>query len=351
MDDILVATDGTFEHHIERVHHILDKIKDNDLFLKLEKCTFHKKEIDYLGLIIGNGAVRMDPIKVEGITKWPTPTTVKQVRSFLGFCNFYRAFIPKFSDIARPLNDLTKKNYQWRWETSQQNMFEELKHICAKEPVLRAPDWNKPFIMETDASGYALGVVIAQEHKDGIHPIVFHSRSLLDAEKNYDAHDEEMLGVIYGLKMGRKFFLGTQEPVRIRTDHKNLQYFREPQKLTGRQARWVTFMQDYNFMFEYIPGETNIVADLLSHRQDLNKGVSAEKQIMLPDSLFHIRKISPHADNNYDPFDSLLIRKIYLKDDVDEQCSALQEIHDSLTGGHPGIANTWDLVKRQYEGP
>jgi hypothetical protein len=118
--------------------------------------------------------------------------------------------------------------------------------------------------MEMDASGYTLGVVIAQEHKDGIHPIAFHSQSLLDAEKNYDAHDKEMLGVIYGLKMGRKFFLGAQELVRIRTDHKNLQYFREPQKLTGRQARWITLMQDYNYMFKYIPGETNIVADLLS---------------------------------------------------------------------------------------
>jgi hypothetical protein len=171
-------------------------------------CTFHKKEINYLGLIIGKGAVRMDPIKVEGITKWLVPTTVKQVRSFLGLCNFYCAFIPKFSDIAWPLNDLTKKNYQWCWETGQQGAFEELKCICAKELVLCTPDWNKPFIMETDASGYALGVVIAQEHKDGIHPIAFHSRSLLDAEKNYDAHDKEMLGVIYGLKMGRKFFLG-----------------------------------------------------------------------------------------------------------------------------------------------
>jgi hypothetical protein len=110
-------------------------------------------------------------------------------------------------------------------------------------------------------------------------------------------------------------------------------------------------MQDYNFTFEYIPGETNIIADLLSQQQDLNEGVSAKKQIMLPDSLFHIHKISPHADNNYDPFDSLLTRKIYLKDNIDEQCSALQEIHDSPARGHPGIANMWDLVKHQYEGP
>ena len=114
MDDILIATEGSLEHHIERVHHIFDKIKENDLFLKPEKCTFHKKEVEYLGVIIGNGQVRMDPVKVEGITKWPEPRTVKGVRSFLGFCNFYRAFIPKFSDIARPLNDLTKKNRQWQ---------------------------------------------------------------------------------------------------------------------------------------------------------------------------------------------------------------------------------------------
>ena len=99
-------------------------------------------------------------------------------------------------------------------------------------------------------------------------------------------------------------------------------------------------MQDYNFMFEYIPGETNIIADLLSRRQDLNEGVSTKKQIMLPNSLFHIRKISPHTDNNYDPFNSLLTWKIYLKDNIDEQCSALCEIHNSPTGGHPSIANT-----------
>jgi hypothetical protein len=289
----------------------------------------------------------MDPVKVQGIAQWPVPTTVKGVRSFLGFCNFYRAFIPKFSDIARPLNDLTKKNQQWQWGPKEQAAFEELKGICITGPVLRTPDWNKPFIMETDASGYALGVVIAQPHEDGIHPIAFHSRSLVQAERNYDAHDKEMLGVIYGLKMGRKFFLGAQEPVWVRTDHKNLQYFREPQKLTGRQARWVTTMQDYNFILDYIPGEMNTVADALSHREDLNKGVSAERQILLPDSLFHICKSASHADNEYD---SLFTCKIFLKDNPEERRMALHEIHDSPAGGHPGIANTWDLVKCQYDG-
>ena len=119
--------------------------------------------------------------------------------------------------------------------------------------------------------------------------------------------------------MGRKFFLGAQEMVQIQTNHKNLQYFRKPQKLTGQQARWITLMQDYNYMFEYIPREMNIVADLLSRQQDLNKGVSTEKQIMLSNSLFHIHKISPHADNN----DSLLTQKIFLKDNITLRQQAL----------------------------
>ncbi len=110
MDDILVATDGTLKEHIKKVHHILDRMCENNLFLKPSKCTFHKKEIKYLRLVIGNGKVQIDPVKVQGIAQWPTLTTIKGVGSFLGFCNFYQAFIPKFSDIACPLNNLTKRN-------------------------------------------------------------------------------------------------------------------------------------------------------------------------------------------------------------------------------------------------
>ena len=183
------------------------------------------------------------------------------------------------------------------------------------QPILRASDWNKPFIIETNTSGYALGVIIAQPHEDGIHPIVFHSHSLMPAERNYDAHNREMLGIIYGLKMGRKFFLGMQELVQIWINHKNLKYFHEPQKLTERQTQWVTMMQDYNFILEYISSETNMIADALSHREDLNKGVSTERQILLPNSLFQIHKTVPHANDNDN---SLFAYKIFLKDDLEE---------------------------------
>ena len=332
MDDAIIATSDNELEHSNKVHHFLQKLARHDLFLKPEKCRFHQKEVEYLGVIIGGGKVQMDPIKVAGIANWPTPTTVKEVRSFLGFCNFYRAFIPTFSHIARPLNDLTKKNQKWAWDSNEEVAFQTLKDVCTSYPVLRTPDWSKQFVLETDASGYALGAVLMQEFEDGLHPVAFHSRSLLPAEKNYDAHDKELAGVVFGFKCSRPFLLGAKHVVKVRTDHKNLQYFREPQKITGRQARWIEFLQDFDYQLEHIPGSSNTIADLLSRRKDLNKGVDSDQpRVLLPPTLF--------------------ARKVFLKDDMEERRHILRQIHDSPTGGHPGIANTWELIKEHYEGP
>jgi hypothetical protein len=161
--------------------------------------------------------------------------------------------------------------------------FDTLKEICVSKPVLQSPDWTRKFILETDASGYALGVVISQEFEDGIHPITFHSQSLQLAEKNYDAHDKELTAVIFGFKCGCPLFLGAQHTIKVKSDHKNLQYFREPQKVTGQQARWIQFLQDFDYSLTHIPGHTNTIADLLSQRKDLNKGVNTEEPcILLP---------------------------------------------------------------------
>ena len=332
MDDAIIATSDNESEHSDKVHHFLQKLARHDLFLKLKKCRFHQKEVEYLGVIIGGGKVQMDPIKVAGIANWPTPTTVKEVRSFLGFCNFYRAFIPTFSHIARQLNDLTKKNQKWAWGSNEEAAFQTLKDVCTSYPVLRTPDWSKQFVLETDASGYALGAVLMQEFEDGLHPVAFHSCSLLPAEKNYDAYDKELAGIVFGFKCSRPFLLGAKHVVKVCTDHKNLQYFREPQKITGRQARWIEFLQDFDYQLEHISGSSNTITDLLSHRKDLNKGVDSDQPRVL---------LSP----------TLFARKIFLKNDMEERRHILRQIHDSPTGGHPGIANTWELVREHYEGP
>jgi hypothetical protein len=119
MDDMIISTDDDEEEHQKKVEHVLQKLLDNDLFLKPEKCKFHQTEVEYLGVIIGHSKVKMDPIKVKDVTDWPIPSTVKEVCSFLGFCNFYRTFIPHFSDITRPLNDLTCKGRAWTWNEKE----------------------------------------------------------------------------------------------------------------------------------------------------------------------------------------------------------------------------------------
>jgi reverse transcriptase-like protein len=236
MDDLIVTSEDDKAIHQQRVECILQKIKDHDLFLKAKKCSFHKKQVEYLGIIIGQGKVEMDPVKVEGIAKWLFLTTVKEVRSFLGFCNFYCSFIANFSIVARPLNDLMKKQRQWSWTDKEQASFNTLKDLCSSYPILRSPDWTKPFYMDTDASDFTLSAVINQDFNDGKHPIAFHSHTLLPAEWNYDVHDKEMAAIVYGFKCGRPYFLGTNHPIHVRTDHKNLQYFHQPQKITSRQA-------------------------------------------------------------------------------------------------------------------
>jgi hypothetical protein len=172
-----------------------------------------------------------------------------------------------------------------------------LKTSCTTHPVLRIPDWNRQFILDTDASGYALGVVISQEHDDGLYPVAFHSHSLLLAEVNYDTHNKELLGVVFGFKCGCPLFLGAKHPIHVHTDHKNLQYFREPQKVMGQQAWWIQFLQDFDYTLEHVPGTSNTIVDLLSQRSDLNKGVNSNSpHVLLPDTLFSARKIHLEDD-------------------------------------------------------
>jgi hypothetical protein len=332
MDDILIATTGSLEHHRHKVDHVLKKLRNNDLYLKPEKCRFHQKEVEYLGVIVGKGHVRMDPVKVQGITNWPTPTNLKETRSFLGFGNYYKDFIPGYSHITRPLHDLTKKDVQWHWGHSQQAAFKHLKELFTSYPVLRNPDRDKRYILDTDASQYAVGATLSQEYSDGNHPIAYFSQSLTQAERNYDIYDRELLAIIYAIKAFIYLLSNARQTFLIRTDHKNLLYFKSPQTITSRQFRWHQFLQRFDFEITHFPGKSNTIADLLSRRKDFEGGVNPNKRVtILPEHLF--------------------VRKIYLENDLETRKKFLQEIHDAPTGGHPGISNTWTLVNRKYEGP
>jgi len=265
MDDILIVTDSNnIEDHIKIVSIVLKHLEDNDLFLKPEKCHFHRYEVEYLGIIVGNGQVKMDPIKVKGLTDWPIPTIVSELHSFLGFVNYYKDFIQDYSKIAYPLHDLTKKSHAWKWEDNQQTAFDTLKCKFTSYPVLRNPDPTKCYIVDTDTSTHAVGTTVLQDFSDGCHPITFFSKSLLPAESNYDIYDHKLLASINALKANCQLLLGTQQKFLIRTNHHNLKYFKTPQKISPRQARWHEFLQDYNFEIAHFPGKSNTIADLIS---------------------------------------------------------------------------------------
>jgi hypothetical protein len=232
LDDILIWSDNLITHR-KIVHKVLKRLEEHDLYLRPEKCEFEKEEIKYLGLVIHHGQVSMDPIKVKAVTEWPTPLNLKEVRAFVGFANFYRRFIQNFSQLARPLHDLTKKDTTFVWGSAQQFAFEQLKAAFTSESILAMWSADRETRLEVDASGYATGGVLSQKGEDGLwHPILYRSASMTEAKWNYKIYNREMLAFCEALKDWRHFLEGLAQPFEVWTDHVNLQYWCMAQHLT-----------------------------------------------------------------------------------------------------------------------
>jgi hypothetical protein len=196
MDDILIFADTKEE--LERITKlVLEKLRKHDLFLKANKCKFCQTRIEYLGMIIEEGKISMVAVKLGKIRDWPVPTTLKQKRSFLGFGNFYRKFIFHYSELAQPLNDLTKKDKKFEWSTDCQKAFDTMKKRFTEEPVLLMPDQSKPFQIKSDASKVATGVILTQLDSNGDRqPIAFLSKTFSEAKRKYEIYNQELLGII-----------------------------------------------------------------------------------------------------------------------------------------------------------
>jgi len=262
---------------------VLQVLKENKLFLCLEKCEFCKQQIEYLGLIISENQVSMDPVKVTGVREWPTPKNKTDVQTFLGFVNFYRRFIWDFSAKARPLFDLTRSKQVWTWSRKEQAAFEDLKTAVTTALVLVSPQESDPFRIEADSSDFVTGAVLSQQSMmDGKwHPIAFYSKSLSSVERNYEIHDKEMLAIIRALEEWRHFLEGATHLVEIWTDHKNLEYFMTAKKLNRRQARWSLHLARFDFLLHHCPGHTMGKPDALSRRADHRNGASDNENVVL----------------------------------------------------------------------
>ena len=293
IDDILIFTEGSLSEHREHVRKVFRCLREAGLKVEIDKCEFETVSTKYLGFLIEAGkGVKMDPEKVKAIQEWKPPTTVKGLRGFIGFANFYRRFIRRFSDIVAPLTDLTKKDVQYRWTPQANDAFEKLKDMFAKGPVLLQFSPDRETVIETDSSGYVVGGALMQYDDDGLlRPCAFFSKKNLPAECNYEIHDKELLAIVRCLKEWSAE-LRSVPRFQIITDHKSLEYFMTSRQLTERQIRWAELLSKFDFVLIFRPGKLNHVADALSRRdQDLPADASDErleyrkKQLISPEMM------------------------------------------------------------------
>ena len=268
LDDIVIFSDDT-ENHEKHVKEVFQILEQNHLYVKPEKCFFHKSSISYLGYIISSEGISMDPIKTKAVSEWPAPKTLKELQMFLGFCNFYRSLIPFYARLTLPLTELLKKNVVFAFSEDCQKAFDLLKQTFCSELILGHPDESKPYVLETDASDYAIGSLLYQFDDSGVlRPIAYYSRKMVPAERNYEIYDKELLAIVKSFAHWRHFLLGGHHAITVFCDHKNLEYFMTTKQLTRRQARWAELLSEYNFQVTYRSGLSNVRADAMSRRPD-----------------------------------------------------------------------------------
>ncbi|KAJ9511639.1 hypothetical protein QJQ45_017944 [Haematococcus lacustris] len=278
LDDILIFS-RTHEEHAKHLDRVLSLLRQHKLYAKLSKCEFGRSQTEFLGHIITSTGIACDPSKLAAINSWPVPTTVHDVRSFLGLANYYRRFVNNFSSIAAPLTALTQadghdKQGKVTWTSTQQSAFDALKQALTSAPILIAPDPTQPYTLRCDASGIGIGAVLSQGTGPAERVVAYHSRKLLPAERNYPTHEQELLSLVEALKVWRHYLLGAH--FTLLTDNwanKHLQT--QPRLDSRRQARWMEVLQEYNCHIDHIPGKQNVVADALSRRADYQLYTSA----------------------------------------------------------------------------
>ena len=305
IDDILIYTKSDIKDHLKHVQIILERLRKHTLKLKLNKCSFAKKEIKYLGFVIDSSGIRPNAEKVAAIRSLKPPANVKQVRSFVGMISFYRRFIPNFSKCAEKMIMLTKKNARFKWDDDCESSFRYLKDSLTVVPLLFHPDVNKPYILYVDASHTCIGACLIQEVQivgsNGQletvdHPIYFLSHKLTDVQiKGYSTVEKEAFCIHYTLNK-LHFYLHNARFI-IKTDHQPLKFLFTSTINNRKIQSWAVNMNQYNCEIEYVKGSNNIVADLLSRSPP--DSVDTNEEIPdITDKSFNINVIN---SNQFEP--------------------------------------------------
>ena len=273
LDDIIIFSD-TKEEHLKRLEAVFQKLITAGLKLKPLKCHLFKEEIEYLGHVVSGKGISTNPKKVQAVAKWPTPKTVYDVRSFLGFVGYYRRFIKNFSKIAKPIREVitglenqskrsAKKTFV-EWTEAADSAFEHLKKLCISTPILAYPDYKLPFVLHTDSSSEGLGAVLYQKQNGKLRVIAYASRSVSKSESHYPAHKLEFLALKWPVCEKFHEYLYGSNMFEVYTDNNPLTYVLSSAKLDACGQRWVAKLANYNFTVKYKSGLSNVEADALS---------------------------------------------------------------------------------------
>ena len=277
LDDIVIHS-TSWAQHLEHLDAVLGALRRAGLTANAKKCRIGLTETDYLGFTIGRGCVKPQVQKVEKIKDWPRPTTKKQTKSFLGLIAYYSKFINDFSTIAAPLYDLTRHRLpnHVTWTDEAEQAFSALKRALCEDPVLIAPDFNKPFLLHTDASRTGLGAVLSQVVDGHEHPVTYISRKMLSHELNYATVEKEALAIKWAIHHLRYYLWG--RTFTLITDHAPLKWMAQNKDKNDRITRWFLELQDYRFKVEHAPGRKIPHADALSRRDE----TAEEKSVTSP---------------------------------------------------------------------
>ena len=280
LDDIIIFSRNEEEHliHLEKVFQRLEKYR---LKMKRSKCAFFKKHIQYLGHVVSAEGFKPLPEKLESIRKMPAPKNQKEVKQFLGLIGYYRKFIPRFSDIAKPLTMLTRHDQEFRWTDRCQKAFELMKGMMMKYPILRYPDTSKSYTLFTDASKLGWAGVLTQTHEDekGVpkqHPICYVSGLFRGSQLNWAALTKEAYAIYMSVKR-LTFYLMDSETT-IKTDHRPLKKFLEKTTLNAKVNNWAIELEQFKLKIDWIMGRKNTLADVLSRLLEVIPEAEPEKE-------------------------------------------------------------------------
>lgn len=263
LDDIIIFS-KSFDDHLNDLRSIFDRLRQSGLTLKPTKCNFYQEKIDFLGHVVSADGVHVDSSKIDNVKNWPTPQSKSELKAFLGLAGYYRRFIQNFSGIASPLNKLIGKSL-FRWSEEAQQAFQTLKDKLTEAPILAFPDVSNDsakFILDTDASDFAIGAVLSQMIDGKERVIAYGSRSLSKPERNYCTTRKELLSIVHFSKHFRPYLLG--KDFIVRTDHSSLQWLHNLKDVDGQLARWLLSLQEFSFQSIHRPGKKHCNADALS---------------------------------------------------------------------------------------